>query len=92
MKVGVEHALQPHDGEPVLFRLVGEPILELGIDGDLERDLLLGVGLLALQVGDPIIMYADGLLDGVELNVRTRSHRVKHRLGLIEDVEDIVEA
>ena len=62
-------SLQSSNVEPVLLGAVGEPIVELGIRSDLERDPLLDVTVIVLEISESVIMNSNSLTDLNELNI-----------------------
>ena len=90
-----EHLAQSretHDGHPVLLSSVDNPIVELQVLGDLDVDIVLEGPVPGLEIGQAIIMLANGFLNMDELDLRGSGFECQDGLGLVEQVEDIMKA
>ena len=83
---------QTSDNEPVLLRSVGDPVVELGVDGDLAADSLLKLLVPAFQEHHPVLMMTNGLLDLIELSCAGHISRGQLEVGLVEEMEHVMKA
>ena len=58
---------QTGNGEPIFVGPVGDPVVELGVDGNLKADLTLETAVTALEVGHPVLVMSNLLLNLNEL-------------------------
>ena len=83
---------QTPDSEPVLLGPVQHPVIELRIGGHLEVDLALELVMTIFDECHAIIMVSNILTNLGELGLTAQTWLGQNDLGLIEQMEDVVEA
>ena len=83
---------QALDDNPIFIILVPHPVIELGVNCDLRISLALKPSVTILEIGHSVLVVSDLLLDLGKLHLTGKSGSGQKRLGLIKDMEHVVEA
>ena len=82
---------QTSNHEPVFIASILHPVVEFGINCNFDAHLLLETAVTILEIGHPILVVADLLLNQLQLGITTDVSGLDHALGLVKEVEKVME-
>ena len=87
----IRKSLRTEDSQPILLGTIQHPIVELCVRRSLEIETVVEIAMALLQIHDTIVMLAAEMLHVIELGIDLSASNLKKTLGLVEEMEHVME-